>query len=911
MVFLKKFLISIILLCLFFLFSLIFLIYSHVGLNIACYLVNHYIPELKIKKSIGRLNNFVLKDVSYYSNDKCILIKELYIEMSFNFLKNFYVNVNNLLLKKCSIKIFCNSFKKISKKESLFNLKIFSFLNFPIKFKNTKFSDISFSINSLLLTLDYGIGEYYWNGKKLECLHSKVDNIYVKECTIKNVKEKLHNKIIVNKNFNFKKEINYYLNYLRKSNFRIPIFFDIKNFYSDNIYFFNKCKTRFSQCFLNFTLDNDKIDIKKLHILSRYFKIDIFGVYNFCKDFYFNFFLNCVYFKHDRSKEHIHANIHGFLLKNLSIDLNFHGFIKSRIYIKFFFKNKSSNLCSKLLIPFFIIKNDHKIIFSLKSTIIQVLGNLENYHYSLNTIIDIKSLIPVHLYILGRGNHSCIFFEKIKYVFMKNAITSKNLLNFFNKKRLNYSTLVDGRNNDFDIKFLLENVIHVFSNFKERYDVFFDIKFLYKYGVFKNLNIRSKSHFFEICNRWIISTINKVLKKKNFSSINRFQRESNIDVFFKLKSVNNVYSNFLVNINGNVSIENKNDDYKITIKILGNHLISKFFNISNFSIMFKKNNSHMVTVNLSVKDFTILNFYISSFCLKFNNYKIRHNFYLNVLRNSHIFTLCLNGKYNTLSRLWIEEINSVYFSVPLFNISLKKIFLIFYKNDITSNFYIFSFLNDFLFTKTLTYLTKNTINIINTNVVEKAIFFLNNLQSFYRFKKPFTCEVKCILYNFGDFKKWTLKWNFEIKNENEKSEFFFGLLKFYRVDETIFFLGSFEFKNVTISLLKFLSANFRILSGKFYGTLEMNDICSFKFFCDLLIKNLLINGLFNINNLHISNIVFLTNFDDTFFKSFTITQNWYNFIFNFKFLQFCSLKNKLGQFFIIKVFRMPLYRINF
>lgn len=432
----KRLLVSIILLCVFCIFSLVFLFYSHLGLNMLCCLVHHYIPELEIKKSIGTLNNCVLRNIKYYSHNRKFFIKELHIKMHVEFFRNYFVFVDKISFENCHIYIsHINVVQSGNKKISLDTI-FTPLFKVPICFSNIKFNDLSFSTQNVLFFIDHFSSKCYWTGLTLKCLYNKIETICIKhKKMIKNNKSK--QKIVnINNMVVFKKLLNYVLSYFKKFSVNIPIDLDIGSFYSKNIYFYGEKNFNISRFFFSLKIVNNQMSVRKLHFCSYSFIINICGTVDFNRTFLTNITINVVNFNRFTKNENINVIIIGCLLKNLEIHCNCFGLINTTVHIKIQFKQYNSMLSLNLFVPFLSLTKNNKNYFILHKTKVGIIGKLSNYSFFLNSIINTHIFGSMQLYFSGIGNYSTMFFKNT-YLNIMNKNTMFNvflsLKNVFNQ----------------------------------------------------------------------------------------------------------------------------------------------------------------------------------------------------------------------------------------------------------------------------------------------------------------------------------------------------------------------------------------------------------------------------------------------------------------------------------------------
>ncbi|XBC44446.1 MAG: hypothetical protein U0W94_00410 [Buchnera aphidicola (Schlechtendalia peitan)] len=912
--FCKKILMLIMLLFTFFMCSLIFLVYSHSGLNVICYFVHHYIPELKIKKSIGTLNNFILEDVRYHAYGKDVFIKNLYVKMHVNFLKRLYVCIDKILIKQCNFRIRQFFFKDFTNKKTIINVKLLSIFKIPIFFKNIQLYNFSFVSKNLLLIIDYYYGQYYWSYGKLECLYSKVNNIYIKEYKGLNNSNRQYKNFSIN-NFNaLKSFLKNFLNYFTENITSFPIDIDVKHFYSNRIYFSNRYCFNLSQFFVNFKINNRRINIKKIQFINNYFHVNMFGTICFYRNFYTKVTIHCSNFNSSDKKENINTTVTGFLLKHLDINCNFYGIINTKIYIKFIFEKYNSIFNLKLFIPFFDVVRNYENQFSFKHIVVHISGKLKKYNFFIDSIINTNFFAPMKLYISGTGKYSVISLKKIRCFFTEKEIISRYALNFFNSKIKSTVGKYNKNNDAYYIRTIISNIIHSLFNFKQRSKILLDVRFLYKHSLFKKTNDKLDNRLVKICNKWIYSVIKNMFKKhynflKNYSSEGKY-----INVIFSIDELNNIFSNYYGNIYAHFKIVNLNNNFGISATIIGRNLSTKFFTISNCkaSIIFRKSNFNLIITSLSVRELTILDLHISSFFLSFFNHKYSHHLYLRILGKSHYFILLdVNGSLNNCSKIWTETINNINFSTFFFSININKILVIFDYERVLKNFNIYFCINNVLLRRILTNEIKNVINVVKDNSVEIIEKIFIKLKSFYVFDIPFTYKIEFKLNYFSRHGIGTLKWDCDIIKHNKSNKFFTGFIKISKINKKIFFSGKVAYKSIPTCIICFSLLNHKIVLDNVNGIFQFEgNIYNLKIFGNLLIKDLLINNRLYVRKFYVTDIQCITDYKNINFSSCIYIKNFFTIMLKLEFLRLYFFNIKMLKYEMIKIAHIPVYLIN-
>ncbi|XBC41853.1 MAG: hypothetical protein U0T57_00380 [Buchnera aphidicola (Kaburagia rhusicola rhusicola)] len=398
-----------------------------------CFLVHHYIPELEIKKSIGTLNNCVLRNIKYYSHNRKCFIKELHIKMHIEFFRNLCICVDKILFKQCHIYIsHLNVVQNGDKKISLDAILI-PFFKVPICFSNIQFNDLSFSTQNILFFVDHFSSKCYWTGITLKCLYNKIETICIKHKNI--IKNNTNERKIVNINkiAVFKKLLNDVLNYLKKFSVNVPIDLDIGSFYSKNIYFCGDKNFNISQFFFSLKIVNNKMSVRKIHFCGYGFIINMYGTVNFNRNFLTNIIINCVNFNRFTKNENINVIIIGFLLKNLEINCHCFGLINTTVRIRVQFKQYSSMFSLNLFIPFLSLIKNNNNYFILHKTKVRIVGKSSNYSFFFNSIVNMHIFGSIQLCFFGIGNYSTIFFKNT-YLNIMNKNTMFNI--FFGLKNI-------------------------------------------------------------------------------------------------------------------------------------------------------------------------------------------------------------------------------------------------------------------------------------------------------------------------------------------------------------------------------------------------------------------------------------------------------------------------------------------
>ncbi|XBC43390.1 MAG: hypothetical protein U0T59_00380 [Buchnera aphidicola (Meitanaphis flavogallis)] len=397
-----------------------------------CCLVHHYIPELEIKKSIGTLNNCILRNIKYYSHNRKFFIKELHIKMHVEFIRNFCIFVDKILFEKCHIYISHPNVVQNGSEKIPLNITLMSFFKVPIFFSNIQFNDLSFSTQNVLFSIDHYFSKCYWKGLTLKCLYNKIETIYIKckKITKNNNKRKIVN---INKIVVFNKLLNYVLNYLKKCSVNVPIDLDIGSFYIKDIYFCNEENFNISRCFFSLKIVNNKMSVRKIHFCNYNFIINMYGTVDFNRNFLTNIIINCVNCNRFAENENVNVIIIGCLLQNLEIHFNCFGLINTTMYIKLQFKQHNSMFSLNLFVPFLSFIKSNKNYFILYKTKVEIIGKLSHYSFVFNSIINTHIFGSIQLCFSGIGNYSIIFFKNT-YLNIINKNTTFNV--FFSLKNI-------------------------------------------------------------------------------------------------------------------------------------------------------------------------------------------------------------------------------------------------------------------------------------------------------------------------------------------------------------------------------------------------------------------------------------------------------------------------------------------
>ncbi|XBC38262.1 MAG: hypothetical protein UAS51_00400 [Buchnera aphidicola (Floraphis meitanensis)] len=886
----KRLLISIILFCLSFLCSLIFLIHSHIGFNFIYFLVHHYIPELEIKESIGKLNNFVLKDVKYHSYNKSFFIKELHVRMHFNFYKRFYIVIDKFLFKKCNIRINYPILDKFQYKKRLLNLNLTYFFKIPIIFKNVKFDNFSCFIGNIMFIVDHFSGKYYWTGKILKCFRNKAHNIYLKKINYMNNDKNIYKNFKKNKIVDFKESIKEFLDSFRKFIIGVSTNVDIKHFSSDNIYFLGKNNFKLSQFFLNFKMISNIIHIKILFHYNANFKVNIYGTIDCNKEFFTKIIVNCIYFKSYTLNENVKIIITGFLLQNLNIYFKCNGVINTNMYVNIVYKKAHSTINLKLFISYFILSESDQYHLILKNVTFQIIGNMHNYSFFVDGIININKFIPIKLNFSGVGNYSIISINQIQCKLTDKKIIFDYLFNVFEYKK--HSTLIkltQNSKNQHYAKDIVQYVLYNFFNFKKSYNVSLDMQLLSRNNFVKRNNSKSGLVFSQIYNKWIVSIISRIFIKKDIFIKKNCNKIYGFSIVFKFNQLNNRFLNYVGNIIGNIKFYSVGSHYRILIKFLGNNLQSRFFIIDklNCLIVLKNDNSNSIKVMLSAKNFFILNSRVSHFFLEFNTFKYNHNFYLSISKKSCLVNLSIQGKFNSFSKIWIETINNFNISTSILDVNINKVLIKFRNKKVINNFNVLYITGNFI-------LNKNKKNI---NYIFSKFRYLYNISN-----KLSLSKIKLNFNYYVSNKKRILKWNCIINQDRDINRIFIGHMNIRKVNKRVFISGNFVFKNVSISLLNFLILNGEKVSGILNGVLYFDEnTYTLKLFGNLLIQNFFINDYFFFKKVYFNHIKLFINHDNMIFNSYIEINAFLKFSFKLNYLNVCLLSNKINSFLITRV----------
>ncbi|QCI23121.1 hypothetical protein [Buchnera aphidicola] len=876
--FFKRLLLSIILLCTSCVCVLIFLIYSHFGLNIVCYLVHYYIPQLEIKKSIGKLNNCIFQDIKYSTHNRNFFVKELKIKFSFNFFKNFYICIDELSFKKCSLYISDILLMK-SNRKMLF-LNIASLFRVPVFFKNIIFDNFYYSTNNISLTLDNFFGKCYWTGEQLEGLCSKIDNIYIK--TFQNIDndKNLYDRFKVNRIMYLRNFLEQPLKYFKNFNNIFLINLNIQSFYSNNIYFLGKNSVKLSKFFFNGQVNVSKINIIKLCFRSYNFVNHIYGTIIFNNNFLTNIVINCDNYINYRYHENVSIIIRGFLLQDLSINAKFFGIINTKIYIKFTFKKNSSIFNFKLHLPYIsIIENDNNHLF-LKNLKIHILGNPCNYTFVLDSTINIHLVSTMKLHMSGKGNYFSIFIDTIQCLTTDKKTIFDYLFSIVYSKKDLVITELNKNSYNYYIKNIMRNVIFKFISFIKSCSLLLNIKILFK----------------------------------NILAVENFDKLENINIIFQLDKLKSICLNSFGNIKGNIKFTNINNNHKFLIKCIGHNLNLKILKNSNinFFIIVQKNNINFFGSTLFIKNCVIFNSHVFSFVLELNYNRYNHSFYLNILRKNCSFNLNFRGKFDIYSNKWIEIVNNIDFDTLFFNIHVNKIILKFNNNNIINHLNLIV-LDKYLLLKTsiinktkceiFTFLNSNYRNIFN---------LFSRLRHLYTSHALFVSRIKIYSnYRCSNHQK-RFKWNFNIINDNNVNAVFMGFINIKEIDKNFFISGSVNFKNVPISLFKLFELNIEYISGILNGTLRFREDIynNIKLLGNISIVHCWINNWLYVRQLYFNNIELIFSSNKITFNSIVHIKSLFETIFDLKILGFHSWNNKICQRIFIKVFYLFYYNVN-
>ncbi|XBC39312.1 MAG: hypothetical protein U0T63_00400 [Buchnera aphidicola (Nurudea shiraii)] len=850
-------------------------------------LVHYYIPEFKIKKIIGKYNNFILEDIRYLSNERSFFIKKAYLRISFNFFKRFFISIDKILFLGCDIYVKHFSLSMSQKKNFIFNKKFMFFFKIPIVLKDVKINNFSFFTNNIIFKIDNFSGEYVWNGIMLKCLHSEANNVYFKKHKFSNKKniefKRLKIKRNVSLNLNFK-EI---LNYFKKWSFHFPIDINLGSFYSKNVYFFDESSFNLHNFHAIFNIINNKISVRRLCFLNSNMKFCISGVCDVNKHFLTN--VRIYYYSLEKlyKKESVIICVNGFLFKKLDIIFNLLGFLNARVYVKIEYKKYNSILNMELFAPSLILVKNKEKYTLLEDIKFKIMGNSLNYKFFVDGIINFNFFIPIKVSLLGSSNYSTIYIKKFKCKFLKKSTYFSSFLGLFNKTRYFSSVISNQDKNVLYKKFMIKKMTNNFLKLRKNNDLMLDIMVLLQKNSFTTFNTKSYFFFFKRFQQRIFSLFNHFILKRNLEVTNNFEEKTHVNVVFELKELNNFLSNFSGYLHGNLEFFNFKKNYKYLINVVGKNLVWNYLNISNIScsVVFEKSNNSLFKVQLETKNFFILDFHISFFSLELSNYQYSHNLIIKIFKENHFFYFRLYGILNPISKSQIEIIKKISFFTPFYHLSYNKIFIVFQEKRMIYFFRKLFFVKDDRFEKFIICFFRNIVNKVSGNQKNNIENFFKHWKNLFLFNKFISYKVTLRLNYISHFKKWTLKLDCKEKSFLGVHHICLASIDLREIDRKSVIFGNIVFRNFSTTLLNVFALDIKHFFGLLNGNICFKSTTNnLKLYGNILIKNFCISDFLHFKSIRFNDLILIINSNGFLFSSFIKLESFLKIIFQLEIL---------------------------